>query len=523
MDVAVGRNGEHQAGSNPDARHARGLNSLTLRPLGRSLPPDEEWVTITYIPLRPPGDGGITGASAAQPKPAEYRQQWLVFQPGQAGRFSPADLVVEATAVGLDDHTDDIQHIRKVLFAPDVAVAEASAKGQVVPIELARSLAKGDVLASRLPGVLKARILQPTGAGPNDPAYGYLRIYTFNVAEAETFVDEFVRLVEMLPVNGLILDMRGNGGGLIYAAEELLQILSPRTIEPERAQFITTPLNLAICRNHRVSKELTGLELGPWIDSISAAVQTGSTYSQGFAITPEDQCNVVGQRYFGPTVLITDPLCYSATDMFSAGFQDHQIGPIIGVGGATGAGGANVWTHGLLSQLMMPDNLTDPGASPYRPLPRGADMRVAARRTTRVGIKQGDILEDLGVRPDIRHNSSRRDLLEGNWDLIDRAIGELAKRKPHPTTISIEPRPGRSPLVVVHAMNVARIDARLEIPNGGGVEQRWFASRHVHHGRVELDPEEIVDRGTRGSIGLLISGYDGVTLVARRRGTLELG
>ena len=111
--------------------------------------------------------------------------------------------------------------------------------------------------------------------------------------------------------------------------------------------------------------------------------------------------------------------------MFAAGFQDHEIGPVIGVGGATGAGGANVWTHGLLSRLMVPDN-TDPGPSPYVPLPRGSDMRVAARRTTRVGNRQGDILEDLGVKPDIPYRMTRRDVLQGNRDLIDAAIAELA-------------------------------------------------------------------------------------------------
>ncbi len=518
IDQAIARNGERQAGSNQDARHARGLNALTIRPLAGSLPPDEEWVTLTYVPTAPLGTAG-----AARPTPREYTQPWLVFQPGEAGRFSPADLVVEATAVGLDDRTDDIQHVRKVLFAPRVADAEAAAKGQVVPMELARSLAGDDVLASRLPGVLKARIVQPTGARPADPAYGYIRIYTFSVAEAGTFIDEFMRLVEALPVDGLILDVRGNGGGLIFAAEELLQVLSPRTIEPERAQFITTPLNLAICRNHRVSTGLAGLALEPWIESMRAAVETGATFSQGFPITPPDRCNAIGQRYFGPAVLITDPLCYSATDMFAAGFQDHQIGPVIGAGGRTGAGGANVWTHGLLSQLVAPDNVADPGPSPYKRLPRGSDMRVAVRRMVRVGINQGDILEDIGVEPDVPYAMTRRDVLEGNQDLIDTAIAELRKKKPHPTSVATEPRRGRSPLVVVRATNVTRIEARLDIPTLDGAETRWFASSAVQDGRVELDPDEILDPGSRGSIGLLVNGYDGDDLVSRWRGTLELG
>ena len=84
-------------------------------------------------------------------------------------------------------------------------------------------------------------------------------------------------------------------------------------------------------------------------------------------------------------MLITDALSYSATDMFAAGFQDHGIGPVIGVGGATGAGGANVWSHGLLWALMEPDDV-DAGPSPFaavaarRRPPRGDAPHHACRR-----------------------------------------------------------------------------------------------------------------------------------------------
>src|SRR5262249_5688302 len=40
IDLAVARNGNREAGSNPDARRAQGVESLTLRWLGMSLPPD---------------------------------------------------------------------------------------------------------------------------------------------------------------------------------------------------------------------------------------------------------------------------------------------------------------------------------------------------------------------------------------------------------------------------------------------------------------------------------------------------
>ena len=75
--------------------------------------------------------------------------------------------------------------------------------------------------------------------------------------------------------------MRGNGGGLIYAAEQLLQLLTPRAIEPQSAQFVNTPLNLRICRKHRRSTRVDGLVLEPWIDSIEQAVADRGHVLQG--------------------------------------------------------------------------------------------------------------------------------------------------------------------------------------------------------------------------------------------------
>jgi hypothetical protein len=53
-------------------------------------------------------------------------------------------------------------------------------------------------------------------------------------------------------------------------------------------------------------------------------------------------------------------------------------------------------------------------------------MRVAIRRTLRVGSLAGTPVEDLGVQPNQRHRMTRRDVLEGNQDLLDRAGALLA-------------------------------------------------------------------------------------------------
>ena len=95
-------------------------------------------------------------------------------------------------------------------------------------------------------------------------------------------------------------------------------------------------------------------------------------------------CNAVGQRYYGPVVLITNALSYSATEFFAAGFQDHDIGTILGTDESTGGGGANVVTYSdLLRNLNAAERAAEQMETPLPPwpfgkeLPGGADVRVA--------------------------------------------------------------------------------------------------------------------------------------------------
>ncbi|MEM7256222.1 MAG: S41 family peptidase [Pseudomonadota bacterium] len=254
----------------------------------------------------------------------------------------------------------------------------------------------------------------------NKEQYGYVRIYTFNIKNPVAFINEFIRLVSLLPRNGLIIDVRGNGGGHIWAAEGLLQTLTPYAITPEPTQFINTSLNADICGKH--NKNPAGIDLSHWHESIRDAIATGAIYSRPYPITTSDFANRWGQHYHGPVVLITDARCYSATDLFAAGFQDHMIGTIIGIDKNTGAGGANVWTHSLLKKL---SDMVEGEFSPYETLPKKAGMRVSIRRTLRVGDRAGTPVEDIGVTPDIEHKMTKNDLLNGNEDLINCAIRAL--------------------------------------------------------------------------------------------------
>jgi Peptidase family S41/Amidohydrolase family len=459
---AVEVNAQRQSGSNAPARFARGLDALTIRALGRMAPPDEEWVTITYQ-----DENGKTD---------EVRVSWRTHRPFEESPFAD-DLTASAGTLGIDVQTEAVNRVRRDQFSPYRTAAIGS-----------------DEIPTHLPGVLRARV-RSTSKGD----VGHLRIYTFLVADAGELVAEVVRLLDALPDDGLILDVRGNGGGNIWAAERLLQVFTPRPVEPEPAQFATSPLVLAICRANAPSTVLPGLDLAEWQASIAQAVETGATYSNGFPITGRDAANDMGQRYHGPVVLVTDARCYSATDIFAAGFQDHAIGPVLGTAGNTGAGGANVWNHGLLRRLA--SELTD---QPLEALPGGASFRVAARRTTRIGRQAGTPLEDLGVVPDERHALTADDLVHDNVDLLERAVGLLRQRPARRlrATVLSAPTGLRVKLTTQH------LD-RVDISIGG----RPFGSRDVTDGTVSYTVRAAVPAGAV----VELAGYADGELVAARR------
>jgi DNA/RNA endonuclease G (NUC1)/C-terminal processing protease CtpA/Prc len=394
----------YHAGSNPAARHARGVDGLTQRALLISAPPDDEWVIVGYTDL-----AGV---------PREFRAEWSVVnvpEPEEEG----APSAEAARAIGLDLEGDVRRRMNAMLFAPRkvaerrrirrarerAGYTQGAAPEEAVVIATAAGV---QGLRSTMPDVFDVGARDVRGK-----QIGYLRIRTFSVPRDEPFVNEVVRLLQHpeFPKERMILDVRGNGGGLIWAGERLLQLFTNRPIEPTRAQFAVTPLTVELCK--------ADPSLAAWRPSLERAVETGAAFSAAFPITPPARCNDLGRRYPGAVVLITDARCYSTTDMFAAGFKDHAIGKILGVDDNTGAGGANVWTLELLRQLLR-------GPAALQPLPKGGSMRVAIRRTLRVGPQAGTEIEDLGVEPDVSYRTTLRDLRENDADLMEEAAKLLS-------------------------------------------------------------------------------------------------
>jgi len=268
----------------------------------------------------------------------------------------------------------------------------------------------GKDLETSFPEVLSVRRVPVTfhhGKKLRHAVVGYLRIWSFDVHDHEAFVTEVDRLLKLLPQDRLIVDLRGNPGGLIWAAERLLQLFSDKEIQPTRFSLLATPLTRAMAES-----EFNHLELDDWLDSLTDAVSTGEVYSKPIALTDPSWCRDIGRTYPGAAVLVVDPNTYSSGDLFAAGWADHEIGPLISIGEATGAGGANVW-----GDLQLNDALS---STPYAfdPLPGGVQFTMAIRRAIRSGVSDGIPIEDLGIRG-IPYAPTRRDLMDGNKDLYN--------------------------------------------------------------------------------------------------------
>ena len=127
-------------------------------------------------------------------------------------------------------------------------------------------------------------------------------------------------------------------------------------------------------------------------------------------------------------------------------------------------------------------------------------MRIAIRRTLRVGDRAGAPLEDLGVIPDHRHFLTRNDILNGNPDLINAACALLAGMPARALKVTVTATTS-SATVVASTTGITRLDFY--------VNDRPNQSVDVQTGEttVTLPAFQILE----------IQGFDRSTLVARYR------
>jgi C-terminal processing protease CtpA/Prc len=470
IERTIDQNARWQGGSNRDAQIARGIANLTDRVLTFTPLPDEDWVELRYR------DGKRVD---------EIRVEWRVFKlsrsPEALDRFKRE---YGAHLIGIDSIGESIRRGRKMRFRPGhMRLEDEAARGAAtLPTHF------DDSGVSSKPDVVIPSVIER-----GDRRYGLLRLWTFDVQDVSGFVDAVLKAIRKLDArDGLIIDVRSNGGGNIAAGERLLQVFTPWRIEPQRVQFLTTESTRAIAAG-RYSN------YAAWRRSLRRSVMTGEAYSDALPIERNhiEYCNSRGQQYHGPVVLIVDALSYSTTDVFAAGFQDNRIGQVLGTDGCTGAGGGNPWSMEYIESTL---------AGRSWALPDGTSFDIAVRRNVRVGRRAGLPVEDLGVVPDDEHALTRRDVLGRNDDLMDKAISMLAAQG----------KPKRLDVDVRFADGVAQ----LEIDTAGLTELDLYLD-----GRPAMNRSDLTDGRRRIDLAadpdrshkLVIYGFAGRRALAATR------
>ena len=491
IDEAVQHGAEFEEGSTAPHDLALGLQFMTVRWLGASFEPDSPWVIVGY-------------RRAGEVKECRFfwtvlkgSLQLVVTNQAVPAVFAAGDRVsVEALRQerSRSAHTASVvvHRGRQVLFVgrevPPVSEERLAQLGAALALQFANPVgqnelkkftdshaelqpAKGE-LPSLLPSFLEAREheggrllnyahtlngewserVRRSHDAIASKRFGYLGIRAFppDGQERRIFKYELRRLLSLMPEGGLIIDIRDNPGGSAELAEQSLQFLTPKPIAPLPFRFIASA----------ATKMVTGrvVEFKQYGASIENALSTGAAFSAGVPISTPRETNALGQFYFGPVVLVTNGVTYSAGDIFAAGFEDNNVGSIVGVDETTGGGGANCWFYEEIIRRMLE----------MPKLPRGINLQVAVRQCARIGSNNlGIPIEEVGVTlpPANRHTLTRDDILGVSrqpWSLLLRCAAELAEKKSYKLEVRFSreslPDGGDGRRVTVTTRGIERLD-----------------------------------------------------------------
>ncbi|MGZ3697027.1 MAG: S41 family peptidase [Bdellovibrionota bacterium] len=212
---------------------------------------------------------------------------------------------------------------------------------------------------------------------------GFVRLDTFSPDDTQaTFkaYQEIFRKFDVLTA-GVIIDMRGNGGGSIEYGFDLASLLIDHPIPAEKVSWRVTPTRIMEFRQGMANdKNLAERAEDQFIQGILEV-----TFASGQAMTPFVPFRVGNTvipdsdvNYSHPVELLVDDQCYSMCDFFSALMQDVKRATIVGV--PTGAAGGPV--------------------DEFAPLPYSG---VTPHITIGIGQRaNGQLIENHPIQPDVR-------------------------------------------------------------------------------------------------------------------------
>lgn len=231
--------------------------------------------------------------------------------------------------------------------------------------------------------------------------FGYLRLESFSpYLGTMGAINEIIRLLttELKDTEGLIIDVRDNGGGSLLYAEALPQLFMPYKAKAVKSRMMNTDF-IHYLFNETYMHYLYNPE---WKDAVNATPDD-SMYTIPTPFFYDYEVNTVGQVYYKPVVVLNNAASYSATDVFSCVMRDNYF-PVLGEDYTTGAGGANVLTYSSIAEFI---------GAPFAELPYNHDMRYSFSQVLRFGKNNGKVIEDYGCEPTKVVSPVVEDLLDG--------------------------------------------------------------------------------------------------------------
>ena len=229
---------------------------------------------------------------------------------------------------------------------------------------------------------------------------GYLRLPAMTPRAAQEIQHW---LPEFQSASGLIIDLRGNSGGMREAFLPLLRALQPRDAEPR-------VVNVACSRqfNAESAERMAGRFLFPessthWTAQERVVIQELKEVFQPYWTPPKGQ---FGEWHYMlihpagseepvipcPVVILTDGMCFSATDIFLCGVRG--LPDVTLLGETSGGGSGSAMTHTL---------------------PSGLQFRVASMASFK---PSGELLEGNGIAVNVQVNPSPESFLKGGVDSV---------------------------------------------------------------------------------------------------------
>jgi carboxyl-terminal processing protease len=222
------------------------------------------------------------------------------------------------------------------------------------------------------PGVPTPLELKFTRAIVNVPAVpyalmygkvGYIPLEIFNENAAEG-VEAAIKRLTGEGAKGIVLDLRGNGGGYIEAGVRILRRLVPNGSVYRVAERNVEPVVRDLCGPSPTSR--TG-----------AAILSGRQLGEGLNVADDDSCS--GEPVLAvPLAVLIDEFSASTSEFVASAIEENQAGRVFG---ATTRGG-------LAASLIVP--LADGSALQ---LGYAQILTGEGRRINRVGVRPDEVVE----------------------------------------------------------------------------------------------------------------------------------